>query len=113
AAVRVEYARQRDALISALRTAVDPTIPSPTGGWFVWLALPSGVRATDLSPIAEKHGVSFVEGTAFYPDHESGYDRARLSFSLFTPSELTQAAQRLAAAVQESLERAADTRSGR
>jgi len=103
AAVRGEYARQRDALISALRTTLaDPTIPSPAGGWFVWLALPPGLRAADLHPVAEKHGVSFVDGTAFYPDHESGYDRIRLSFSLFTPSELAEAAQRLASAIRAS-----------
>lgn len=103
AAVRVEYARQRDALISTLRgTLADPTIPSPAGGWFVWLALPSGLRAADLRPVAERHGVSFVEGTAFYPDHETGYDRVRLSFSLFTPSELAEAAQRLASTIRAS-----------
>jgi 2-aminoadipate transaminase len=91
AAIRRAYRRQRDALAGALGVA------APAGGWFLWLATEAA-----LLPAAEAHGTSFVPGTRFYCDGSGGHDRIRLSFSMLSPAELTEAAARLTAARDES-----------
>ena len=91
--IREQYRRQRDALVAALG------VESPAGGWFLWLRLPEGVRAATLLPVAEAHGTSFVPGPRFYVDGRGGADRIRLSFSMLTPDELTEAAARLRSSV--------------
>ncbi|WP_127508221.1 PLP-dependent aminotransferase family protein [Actinoplanes solisilvae] len=88
--VRERYREQRDALTIG---------PAPDGGWFTWLRLPSGVEASTLLPVAERHGVSFVPGSAFYVNGDNGHDHVRLSFSHLSPEELTEAARRLNAAI--------------
>ena len=70
----------------------------PAGGFFIWVELPPGVRATELLPLAEEHGVSFAPGRRFCSD---GDDRhLRLSFSLYDEERLAQGAQRLGAALR-------------
>jgi 2-aminoadipate transaminase len=86
ASLRSVYREQRDALASAL------DVTPPEGGWFVWLPLPAGVDADELLPVAERHGTSFVPGTAFYTEGCGGSDHVRLSFSHLAPAELTEAA---------------------
>jgi 2-aminoadipate transaminase len=76
-------------------------VPSPAGGWFVWLPLPPGMNARAFLPVAERHGVSFVPGPTFYPDGESGAGYIRLAFSFLELAQLTDAADRLAAAWAE------------
>ncbi|HEY7175918.1 MAG TPA: PLP-dependent aminotransferase family protein [Micromonosporaceae bacterium] len=97
--IREQYALRRDALVNALGAEL-ADIPRPAGGWFVWLRLPSGVRANSLLAIAERHGVSFLPGTEFYVDGRSGADRVRLSFSMLTPDDLTEAGSRLVSAIR-------------
>lgn len=98
AGVRDEYRTQRDALVSALREN-GAEVGSPGGGWFVWMALPSGISAADLLPVAERHGVSFVPGTRFWADGSGGTDRIRLSFSHLPAEDLRTAAHRLTEAI--------------
>jgi DNA-binding transcriptional MocR family regulator len=92
--VRERYRQQRDALGIG---------PAPQGGWFVWHRLPSGVDARALLPVAERHGTSFVPGSAFYVNGDQGQDHVRLSFSHLPPAELTEAARRLNAAINSVL----------
>jgi DNA-binding transcriptional MocR family regulator len=100
--VRRGYAARRDALAEALRAATPSLeVPTPAGGWFLWLRLPPGVRAATLLPIAERHGMSFMEGDKFYAGAIAGHDHIRLSFSLLTPPELAEAAGRLSSAVRD------------
>jgi 2-aminoadipate transaminase len=93
--IRAVYRRQRDALVAALRAhvpAVDTT--TPRGGWFLWLRLPDGVCAADLLTSAREHSVAFLPGNRFYTQPVAD-DHARLSFSMFEPEVLTEAARRL------------------
>jgi DNA-binding transcriptional MocR family regulator len=76
-------------------------VPSPAGGWFLWLRLPRNDRAATLLPIAERYGISFMEGDRFYAGAIAGHDHIRLSFSLLTVSELEDAAGRLVSAIQD------------
>jgi DNA-binding transcriptional MocR family regulator len=99
-AIRAVYRRQRDALVAALRAEI-PTVSvlAPSGGWFLWLRLPDGMTATELLAHAEPHGASFLPGHRFYPGPATD-DHARLSFSMYEPEVLQQAAHRLGAAVR-------------
>jgi DNA-binding transcriptional MocR family regulator len=100
ARMRHAYKLRRDSLTDALRALMPGlTVPSPTGGWFLWLPLPEGMTASMLLPAAERRGVSFVAGTEFYPDGQGSDDHIRLCFSFLTPPDLVEAAGRLAAAV--------------
>jgi DNA-binding transcriptional MocR family regulator len=89
--LRVAYREQRDALAGELGV---PRSAWPAGGWFLWLQLPSGLSGSALMPIAEAHGVSFVEGSRFTVDG-SGDDHIRLSFSMLSPPDLVEAGRRL------------------
>ena len=100
--VRREYATRRNALVAALRRLpVRLDVPSPAGGWFVWLPLPTGRPAADVLATAEEHGVSFMPGSTFHVDGADD-DHIRLSFSLLTPAELEEAARRLGVALAET-----------
>lgn len=100
AKMRHAYKLRRDTLTDALRTALPGLqVPSPAGGWFLWLPLPDGITASMLLLAAERHGVSFVAGTEFYPDAQGGENYIRLCFSFLTPPELAEAARRLASAI--------------
>jgi DNA-binding transcriptional MocR family regulator len=98
AAARTAYQKQRDALVSALRGSFE-NLDVPRGGWFLWVRLPGGRTAARLLPIAERNGVSFVPGPAFFVDG-GGSDRIRLSFSHLPPQELVVAASRLGDALR-------------
>lgn len=102
ARVREAYKQRRDTLVRTLAAGLPGvTVPSPAGGWFLWLPLPGTITASALLPVAERHGVSFVPGAEFYADGAGGERHVRLSFSFLTPPELAEAAGRLAAAVRE------------
>jgi DNA-binding transcriptional MocR family regulator len=92
ARLRAAYREQRDALAGELGVA------GPAGGWFLWLRLPAGLRGAALLPVAERHGVSFVEGSRFTVDGGAD-DHIRLSFSMLAPPDLVEAAHRLQAAL--------------
>jgi 2-aminoadipate transaminase len=99
-AIKEVYRRNRDVLVAALRTELPAVhVPVPNGGWFLWLRLPSGVSATDLLAKAEARSVSFLTGSRFYVPPVSGGDHIRLSFSMYEPDLLAEAARRLGQAL--------------
>ena len=71
---------------------------APAGGFFIWVKLPGGVRAAELLPAAEEHGVSFAPGRGFCSDGDDGH--LRLSFSLYDEERLAEGARRLGAALR-------------
>jgi 2-aminoadipate transaminase len=101
ALLRRVYRERRDALAAALARELPPGcgfVP-PRGGFFVRVTLPDGVRAPDLLPVAEAHGVSFQAGTRC--QLSGGGDALRLGFTFYRPEELAAGAARLAAAIDE------------
>ena len=56
------------------------------------------IDTTELLPRAVELGVAFVPGAAFHVG-DGGRESLRLSFSTLTPTELAEAAARLAAAI--------------
>jgi len=101
--LRREYGRRRDALAEALRSNLPQgcRFSVPAGGFFVRVTLPAGVGATALLPAAERHGVSFLPGTA--NQVAGGDDALRLAFCYYPPDVLAEGATRLGTAVDELL----------
>ena len=98
--LRRAYASRRDALGGALRAHLPAgsSFAAPAGGFFIWVKLPGGVRAAELLPAAEEHGVSFAPGRGFCSDGDDGH--LRLSFSLYDEERLAEGARRLGAALR-------------
>jgi DNA-binding transcriptional MocR family regulator len=87
---------RRDAMLAALSEHLsgEATWSEPEGGYFLWVDLP--VDAGELLTRAEAAGVTFVQGSDFYPDG-SGATSARLAFSYASPSEISEGVSTLAA----------------
>jgi GntR family transcriptional regulator / MocR family aminotransferase len=95
------YRARRDALVAGLRREVpELTLEVPRGGLFAWPLLPPGVTATELLPVARRHGVGFAPGPRFHVDPRYGQDRVRLNFAAHTPDEIARGAQRLGVAMR-------------
>jgi 2-aminoadipate transaminase len=100
--LRRVYQTKRDAMVEALRARLGGRLrwPDPRGGFFLWAQLPAGVTATALLGTAQKHGVIFVAGTAFFVDG-SGESFIRLSFSAPPVDRIREGVRRLANAIDE------------
>jgi 2-aminoadipate transaminase len=97
AALRAAYRERRDVLAGAL-PGLDVLVPG--GGWFLWARLPDGVCSEVLLPVAERHGVSFVPGSRFYPSPAPDGERyIRLAYSFLDLPELAEAGDRLSRAI--------------
>jgi DNA-binding transcriptional MocR family regulator len=101
--LRADLATRRDVMVAALHEhAPSLTFRVPSGGYFLWLALPGGLDARQLLPIAEAHGVSYLPGAVFTAGTDLGRDRLRLCFTRYAIDDLREAARRLGAAVREA-----------
>jgi len=76
----------------------DWTWRRPDGGLLLWARMPSG-DANELAPIAQRHGVAIVAGSANSPDHRFA-DRVRLPI-VADAAIMTEAVARLGRAWQE------------
>jgi 2-aminoadipate transaminase len=101
--LRAHYQHKRDTMAAALRQHLGGHIAwaSPRGGFFLWVALTDGLAARDVMPLAQKRGVIFVDGSAFFVDG-SGAQFMRLSFSAPSPSRIEEGVARLAQAIGEA-----------
>ncbi|MCC7163197.1 MAG: PLP-dependent aminotransferase family protein [Anaerolineae bacterium] len=95
---RWTYRERRDALCDAIeRELPEATFEKPGGGFFVWIKLPDTVDTQVLRGRAPEYGVDFIHGARFFIEG-GGTHFLRVAFSLYSPQELEQAAQRLALA---------------
>ena len=103
--LRAHYAHKRDVMEQALRRELGTAVswPKPTGGFFLWLTLASGLDADRMMPRALEHGVIYVAGEAFYVNGE-GQNTLRLSFSAPTPERIEAGVARLAATLRAESE---------
>jgi DNA-binding transcriptional MocR family regulator len=83
---------RRDAMLEALERELpeDASFTRPEGGYFVWVELPSGPTGSELLAEAEEAGVTFVKGSDFFPDGQSGERALRLAFSFVSPDEIAE-----------------------
>jgi 2-aminoadipate transaminase len=93
---------RRDAMLEALARELpeDACWTQPEGGYFVWLDLPSGPPAAELFAQAEEAGVTFVEGTDFFPGGRGGERSLRLAFSFVSPDEIAEGVSLLGSLVR-------------
>ncbi len=97
AAGKVRYAERR----SALAESLDPTLfqfTVPAGGYFLWLALPEGVRSTAAVAAAREAGVLVSDGRPFLVDAADA-SHIRVSFSMLEADLLREGATRLNRAI--------------
>ena len=89
---------RRDAMLETLDAELPAARPSrPEGGYFVWLDLPESVDAGELLGRAQEAGVTFVQGSDFFPAGSGGgRNAARLAFSFVSPDEIREGVSRLA-----------------
>ena len=99
------YAERRDAMLTAMEEHFPPEVrwTRPEGGFFVWAELPSFIDAGTLLAEAVEHGVTFVPGSAFYPDGR-GRNCMRLAFCYAEPEAIGEGIRRLAEVIEDRLE---------
>ncbi len=97
------YRERRDAMLSALQEQL-PTLSwtVPTGGFYVWLILPSHLDSKAMLPRAVKELVAYTPGTAFYGDG-GGRNAMRLSFCYPAPDFIRECIRRLAIVINGEL----------
>jgi 2-aminoadipate transaminase len=100
--LRAHYQGKRDAMVAAIERHLGGrlTWQAPRGGFFLWVSLTDGLTAAAVRPVAQKHGVIFVDGSAFFVDG-SGREFMRLSFSAPSPERIDEGIARLARAIDE------------
>ena len=104
ASFRDIYRERRDAMVGALEEMCPScTWNVPTGGFYVWLGLPTGLDSRAMLPRAVTARVAYVAGTAFYANGE-GTDHMRLSFCYPTPERIREGIRRLAGVIENELE---------
>ncbi|WP_372776584.1 PLP-dependent aminotransferase family protein [Mangrovibacterium sp.] len=87
--IREKYAEQAGFMIEALKRNLpdEIRITKPTGGMFVWLTLPEGLRSDELIQQTMKRGVIFVPGNSFYTKGQ-GSQHIRLNFTNAEPADI-------------------------
>lgn len=99
ATVKEALRERRDTLVAALeRELPEARFSPPSGGYFMWVELPEGVRVADLEVAAKEREVLFVKGTDFLL--EGGENTLRLAYSGVTPEQIDEGITRLAEAAR-------------
>ena len=107
ARLRPELARRH----AIMATAIDREWPvgiarfeQVSGGIFLWIDLGERIDARSLLAEANRLGVSFVPGDAFYSDSE-GRNERRLCYSCSSPQAINEGIRRLGSAIRAELAR--------
>ena len=105
--IRALYKAQRDAMLAALDRHMPPGVRwnRPAGGMFLWVELPSSMRAVELLPQAVARGVAFVPGAPFYAGAGPA-NTLRLSYVTASVAEIDRAIAALGATVRAAQETA-------
>jgi 2-aminoadipate transaminase len=101
------YLTRRTAIMDALGEYMPPGVTwiEPGGGFFVWVTLPDGLTASELLPIAARHGVGFLPGRFFYPAADGEDQSLRLSFSVLPNDRIREGVSRLGAAIRTATDK--------
>jgi hypothetical protein len=104
ASIRAIYGAKLQAMVSALSRHMPDgvTWTEPEGGLFLWLQLPQGVNATEVSFFALKQRVAFVSGAAFFCNG-SGQNTMRLNFSCPSQEQTEEGVRRLAEVIRHAI----------
>ncbi|MDM8528899.1 PLP-dependent aminotransferase family protein [Anaerolineales bacterium HSG24] len=105
AVIKEAYQHQRDVMLGMIKQHFPAEVSyiKPTGGMFIWAALPSGYSAQAMLQQAIQENVVFVPGHPFFvPD--GGENCMRLSFSNTSPADVETGIQRLGAVMTRFLQ---------
>ncbi|TMK91061.1 MAG: PLP-dependent aminotransferase family protein, partial [Actinobacteria bacterium] len=96
------YRARRDAMLDALAEQFPGTASwtHPSGGFYVWVSLPTWSDTTAMLAAAVERRVAYVPGTAFYPDGR-GADRMRLAYCYPTEDRIREGVARLATLLED------------
>jgi 2-aminoadipate transaminase len=102
--LRRHYQQKRDVMQQTLRAELGDSVswPAPSGGFFLWVALPQHLSADAMLPRAIAQRVIYVVGSAFFVDG-SGANLMRLSFSAPSPDTIVDGVKRLAGVIKEEM----------
>jgi len=109
------YRKRRDAMVECLHLHFPPQtrFDIPRGGFFLWLKLPHGLRATDLLPLALEKGLSFAPGPRFAV--EGGPDLhcwLRLNFAAHELPDIEQGMRLLGRLITDACKRRSSRSAG-
>ncbi len=101
--LRATFARRAAVMVAALREHMPPWVDYdiPTGGYFVWLRLPTDADGRALRVLANSHGVDVRHGAQFSPTGALG-NHLRLSYSFYDDEDIAEGVARLGRALHSS-----------
>ncbi len=99
--LRATFARRSATMITALGEHMPEWVEYdvPTGGYFVWLALPTGADGASLRALAKQSGVDVRHGAQFSPTGALG-NHLRLSYAFYDDSDIAEGVARLGRALR-------------
>jgi 2-aminoadipate transaminase len=99
------YRSRRDTMLKSLEKYFpkEARWTHPQGGLFIWVTLPEYLDTAKLLPQAIEQKVSFVPGTAFYPD-STGANHMRLNFSFPPEEQIVQGIKILGKVIRKEIE---------
>jgi 2-aminoadipate transaminase len=101
ARVQKIYRAHRDKMIECLRDELpEVSVDVPSGGYYLWLALPSDTDGDELAKRASAAGVSVLAPTRCYARSDAGHPKnhVRAAFTHATPEEIEEGVRRIATA---------------
>lgn len=100
--IKQRYGSQCEHMLRCIQEHFPPQIEvtHPTGGMFLWCALPQGYSARELFDTAIEKNVAFVPGTPFYTDG-GGQNTFRLNFSNADADTISKGIARLGVCLKD------------
>jgi 2-aminoadipate transaminase len=101
--LRHVYRERRDAMLTALEDHMPAGIEwtQPGGGFFVWLSLPSPLRAAKVAAKAREVKLLIPVGDPFFAETPTG-QHLRLAFSYVTPEKIEKGVRTLGQVLRDS-----------
>ena len=94
---RDTYRAHRDRMVQALRRDLpEVSFSVPTGGYYVWVTLPSHIDGAELAKRAAEEHVLIIPGAKFFAGKGHAKNHVRLAYSFTTPEEIDEGVRRLA-----------------
>jgi 2-aminoadipate transaminase len=87
--LRAIYRERRDVMLAALQSHMPAGVrwTQPGGGFFVWLTLPSPMRALEVQQQVGEAGIMVSAGDPFFAEAPTG-QHLRLAFSYVMPEQI-------------------------
>lgn len=100
--IKAVYKRRRDVMVQTIKAEFPSEVnyTYPEGGLFLWVELPSHIKAEKLLLTCLTHKVAFVPGDSFFPN--GGVENTlRLNYSNMPEERIIEGIKRLAKVIKE------------